>query len=97
MFGFRLFEERWYGDSNLRVSVCAFPPLGHCVFSGLPQNGKQYRSLYCDNQWREMYVGSEDNTEDDSPRTTLQILHYYGGIIRELNAYLVYSLNVKLS
>lgn len=51
------------------------------VFSGLPQNGEQYRSLYCDHQWREMYVGFEVYTEDNSLRTILQLLRYYRGFI----------------
>lgn len=80
--GFLLFEERWYGDSNLGVSLWAFPLFGHfSVFSGLPLNGGQYWSLYCDHQWREMYLGFEVYTEDNSLRAILQLLRYYRGFI----------------
>lgn len=71
-------DKCWYGDSPLCILVCALPHqlfMHSSVFCSLLLKGKQYLSPWSNDQWCKTCVGSEVYTEDNSPCTTLQLLH----------------------
>lgn len=84
-----VFNERWYRDSPLSISVCALPHqlFMYCsVFCSLTQKGEQYSSTRCDDQQHEMR-GFEVYDGDTSMCTTLQLLHHSHRLHQELSAY----------
>jgi hypothetical protein len=58
-----ILDETWYVGPPLRVLVCTHPHrLTVPVFlrlPRLPQKGEPYRSSWCDDQWRDTWVGSK--------------------------------------
>jgi hypothetical protein len=82
-----VFDDTWYGNSPLRVSVCAHPCTSSSSAVYHRRTGEQYRSAWCDDQWRDTCVSSEVYVQDSSPRTTLQLLHRYHGLRWELSAH----------
>jgi hypothetical protein len=73
-----------------RVSVRSSTPTLRALLGllCLLYKGEQYRSPWCNDQWRETCVGSEVCVDDTSQRSTLQLLHECRGRNWELNAYL---------